>query len=153
VETLGVFLLLVFFIAPISLLFHEIGHVMGAKWANASSIQLTIGVGNKLWAGSISNLQITVRSLFMINSFTSTTRKNPYQRKEKIMITMMGPLFSGLLAIIIYGVYFIFIPSQMMYIFFLFNLWLVFINVLPFKIGQKQSDGYIIYTLLLKKAQ
>lgn len=152
-ETLGVFLLLVFFIAPISLLFHEIGHVMGAKWANASSIQLTIGVGNKLWAGSISNLQITVRSLFMINSFTSTTRKNPYQRKEKIMITMMGPLFSGLLAIIIYGVYFIFIPSQMMYIFFLFNLWLVFINVLPFKIGQKQSDGYIIYTLLLKKAQ
>src|SRR5699024_1811154 len=131
----------------------EIGHVMGAKWANASSIQLTIGVGNKLWAGSISNLQITVRSLFMINSFTSTTRKNPYQRKEKIMITMMGPLFSGLLAIIIYGVYFIFIPSQMMYIFFLFNLWLVFINVLPFKIGQKQSDGYIIYTLLLKKAQ
>lgn len=152
-ETLGIFLLLVFFIAPISLLFHEIGHVMGAKWANASSIQLTIGVGNKLWAGSISNLQITVRSLFMINSFTSTTRKNPYQRKEKIMITMMGPLFSGLLAIIIYGVYFIFIPSQMMYIFFLFNLWLVFINVLPFKIGQKQSDGYIIYTLLLKKAQ
>lgn len=152
-ETLGIFLLLVFFIAPISLLFHEIGHVMGAKWANASSIQLTIGVGKKLWAGSISNLQITVRSLFMINSFTSTTRKNPYQRKEKIMITMMGPLFSGLLAIIIYGVYFIFIPSQMMYIFFLFNLWLVFINVLPFKIGQKQSDGYIIYTLLLKKAQ
>lgn len=144
-------LTLIFIIAPISLLFHEIGHVIGASLANASSIRLTIGVGKPLWQGNVQNVQIIIRRLFLINSFTSTVRDEPFRNKEKIIITFMGPIFSGLLAAILYMIHYIFVPANLVYLFFLFNVWLVVINLLPFRIGQKQSDGYTIYKLIWNK--
>lgn len=145
-------LLLIFFIAPFSLLFHEIGHVTGATLMKASSTRLTLGVGKKIWQGQIQNIDIIIRRLFLVNSFTSTVRERPFLKKEKLIITLMGPAYNGVLAVILYGIYYIFLQSQLIYIFFLFNVWLVIINLLPFKIGQKESDGYTIYRLILGKS-
>lgn len=152
-ETIDIysFLFLFFLIAPASLLFHEIGHVIGAKWVQATSIQLTLGMGKELWEGDVGNVTVTVRSLFIINSYTSTMRESPFQKKEKIIISLMGPIFSGVLALCFYGVYIIFIHESTIFIFFLFNLWLFFINLLPFRIGQKESDGYTICRLMITK--
>ncbi|MBO1003092.1 site-2 protease family protein [Pseudogracilibacillus auburnensis] len=143
-------LIFICFIAPISLLFHELGHVVGAILMKASFIRLTIGIGNKLWQGTFQHVQIIIRRFFLINSLTSTIREEPFERREKIMITLMGPVFSGLLAAIFYVMYHLFFSTYILYIVFLFNIWLMIINLLPFKIGQKQSDGYTIYKLIVK---
>src|SRR5690625_7926 len=134
-----VFYLVIFicFIAPFSLLFHEVGHVVGARIMKATSIRLTIGIGKRLWNLQLENVQIIVHRFFLINSLTSTVRDEPFRRTEKIMITMMGPIFSGLLATVFYLLYLLLESNYMMQISFLFNIWLVIINIIPFKIGQK----------------
>lgn len=144
------FLILVFIIAPVSLLFHEIGHVVGAATMRATSIRLTIGLGKAFWQTSFGNIQIVLRRFFLINSVTATVRDTPFTRREKILITFMGPSFSGLLTIITYVAYSTFVQSELLYLFYMFNLWIVIINLIPFKLGQKQSDGYTISTLLIQ---
>ena len=141
--------LLIFFIAPVSLLFHEIGHAIGAKWMKVTTIHLTIGIGKTMWEGSLLNIQITIKKVFVFNSFTAMIGERPLQNKEKVFISLMGPIFSGILAFLLYLIY-IAVPMSTIYLFYLFNLWLVVINLFPFKIGQKQSDGYTIYKLLFK---
>src|SRR5690625_964666 len=141
--------LLIFFIAPVSLLFHEIGHAIGAKWMKVATIRITIGIGKTMWEGSLLNIQITIKKVFVFNSFTAMIGERPLQNKEKVFISLMGPIFSGILAFLLYLIY-IAVPMSTIYLFYLFNLWLVVINLFPFKIGQKQSDGYTIYKLLFK---
>jgi len=144
-----IFFILVFIIAPFSLLFHEIGHLVGATLMRASAIRLTIGLGKPLWQTNFANVDIIIRRFFLINSLTSTVRNTPFRNREKAIITIMGPLFSGILTLIAYIAYSIFIATDILYLFFLFNLWLVVINLIPFKIGHKQSDGYTIYRLII----
>jgi len=147
------FIILLIFIAPVSLLFHEIGHAIAAKWMNATSIQLNIGAGKQIWTGSIKNIQVRIRKMFLFNFLTSTIRKQPFLKNEKIFISMMGPSFNAFIAIVAYLLYNVFTPLYSIYLFFLFNVWFVFINLVPFKIGQKQSDGYTICKLLLNNAK
>src|SRR5690625_7518401 len=97
--------ILVFIIAPFSLLFHEIGHLVGATLMRASAIRLTIGLGKPLWQMNFANIDIIIRRFFLINSLTSTVRDNPFRKREKILITIMGPLFSGGLTLIAYFAY------------------------------------------------
>lgn len=144
------FLILIFIIAPISLLFHEIGHVVGATMMRATSIRLTIGFGKPFWQTTFGHIQIVLQRFFLINSFTATVRDVPFTNKEKLWITFMGPFFSGLLTLITYIAYSTFIQTDLLYLFFMFNLWLMIINLIPFKIGQKQSDGYTICTQLIQ---
>jgi len=145
------FLILLFFIAPVSLLFHEIGHAIGAKLVNASNIHITLGIGKKVFEGSIIGIHIVIRQLIIINSITSTFRDEPFRKYERILISILGPGFSVIFAVIFYIAYYAIIPAGTLYISFLFNLWLVFINLLPLKIGQKESDGYTICKLLYSK--
>lgn len=145
-----VFLILVFIIAPFSLLFHEIGHLVGASLMRATSVQLTIGLGKTLFQTTFANIRVIIRRFFLINSVTSTVRTSPFTTREKIVITIMGPSFSAMLTIITYIAYNVFVENDVLYLFFLFNLWLVVINVIPFKIKHKQSDGYIVWSLLIR---
>ncbi|MEI3604692.1 M50 family metallopeptidase [Pseudogracilibacillus sp. SE30717A] len=145
------FLLLFLLIAPFSLLFHEIGHAVGAKIFQASSIQLSLGVGNKLWAARWQNIHITIYTFFLVNSYVASIREERFSKKEKIIIALLGPMFSLLLATLLFIVYHAFISANVVYIFFLFNVWIFFINLIPIKIGQKQSDGYTICKLMLKR--
>lgn len=146
---LVVFLILVFIIAPLSLLFHEVGHLVGAALMGATSIRLTIGLGKPLWQATFANIQIIIRRFFLFNSVTSTVRTEPFTTREKIVITSMGPMFSATLTIIAFIAYNVFVQTDILYLFFLFNLWLLVINLIPFKIGQKQSDGYTILKLII----
>jgi len=144
-----IFFILVFIIAPISLLFHEIGHIVGSAFMRASTIRLTIGLGKPLWHTKFANIEIVIRRFFLINSVTSTVRNTPFRKREKIFITIMGPLFSGILTLMTYIAYHALIASDILYVFFLFNLWLLIINLIPFKIGHKQSDGYTVCSLVI----
>jgi len=116
----------------------------------ASSVEITIGAGKKVWEGTIKNIRIAVRRVFFANSHANATREKPFKKREKIIISFCGPFFSGLSALIFFiGHYSN--PSAILYIFGLFNIWLAIVNLLPLKIGQKESDGYTICKLLLKK--
>lgn len=59
---------------------------------------------------------------------------------------MIDPLFSLLLIGIIGSLLSVVKSERVLY--FLFNLWITFINLIPFKIKNQKSEGYLTLTLL-----
>jgi|SRR5699024_3981742 len=147
---LDVFLIIIILVlfAPCCLIFHELGHVYAAKLVKSDHVELSIGLGKQIWQGQIKGVHMYIQKLFLINSFTSSHRKQPYSKHEKILISVMGPLFSLLLAMLLFIVYGYLYTLPVIYVLHLFNLWVSLVNLIPFKVGQKVSDGYTIYKQL-----
>lgn len=146
-----IMLLFVFLVVPGSLIVHELGHLVGAKLKKATTIRLVIGSGLPMFQFTLFNVEVVVNFMLIFGSYTSTVRETPFQDNEKIFITVLGPVFNGLLAIIFLISYVIFNPDPLFYLIILFNLWLAIVNVIPYKLGMKQSDGYIVYKILQNK--
>lgn len=144
-------ILFVFLVVPGSLIAHEIGHAIGAYFKKATTIRLTIGSGLPLFRFTFSRVEVIVNVVFIFGSYTSTVRDKPFESGEKIFISLLGPVINGLLAIIAYVAYDYIIAEPLFYLAFLFNMWLAVINIIPYKLGMKQSDGYIVYKILVNK--
>lgn len=138
-------------IAPLSLFWHELGHVMGAKLAGASQVVLTIGVGRPIFERVYNNVTIIIRKLFIFNSFTETKRPDLLSNYDKIVITFMGPVSSLVLSLLAYFLYVLILPHLLLVVLCLFNLWIGVINLIPFKINERQSDGYTILQMFKNK--
>ena len=145
------FLLFLFFVvAPIGTIIHESGHVIGAKIVKADNINLSIGLGRKIGTLSFGNFQITVNMLFFLGGYVQSHREPSYRSLEIICITAFGSINNALFALLfylLYGIYY----NHYIYLLFLFNLWLAFVNIIPFKISGKESDGYAILKTLIRR--
>ncbi len=140
-----IFLILV--IVPISLFIHELGHLLGAKFLKADRVTIYLGAGRKLFTLSFKKMTLNLSLLIMFNAHTQSERKQNFTNKELAFITMMGPLFS-LIFTGVFSLLFIITTSELIFYFFLFNLWLAVINLVPFKTKNQKSDGYLIWNLL-----
>lgn len=140
-------LYLLLIVAPIGTIIHEVGHLIGAKIVKSDQISLSIGLGKRIGSLSFKNVQVNIHLLFFLGGYVSNKREKPYQLLEMICIIGAGPLHNAIYATIFYLISSVFY-NQYIHILFLFNLWLAIINFIPFKIKDKQSDGYTILSLL-----
>lgn len=146
--TINLLLFTLFIVAPIGTFIHESGHMLGAKFVKADCIKLSIGIGKKLGTISFKNIHITIHALFFLGGFVQSERKLPYKATDIFWITICGPMNNGVFALLIFnlnGIY----TSQWMYILYLFNLWLAIINMIPYKVKNRHSDGYTILKTVL----
>lgn len=143
--------LYIIIIAPLSLFWHELGHVLGARIVRASHVTLTMGIGKPIVKRTYGNMTFIIRKLFLLNSLTETDRPYLLSRNDKVIITLMGPVSSLFLSILAYCLYVLIIPHLSLLIVCLFNLWIGVINLIPFKINERQSDGYTILQMLKNK--
>lgn len=141
------FLYLVFIVAPAGAVIHESGHLLGAAVVQAKHISLSIGEGKEIISFSFKRIHITVHLLFFLGGLAQSERETPYKPLEMIWITACGILSSGLFAALFYLMYNTY-ENAYLYLFYLFNGWLAVANSIPFKIKDKQSDGYVIYKIL-----
>ncbi|WP_042145772.1 site-2 protease family protein [Paucisalibacillus sp. EB02] len=141
---------LVFIVAPISNLIHELGHMLGAMLAKADEITLYVGRGRKLCGLLFRQTEIQFGMAFFTSGLTISTRKEDYRSHEMIYIAFFGPLLNGIMVFIFYFLY-INLPNTFIFIFMLYNGWLCLMNCLPFKIGKQESDGYIIVRQMFSK--
>jgi len=142
--------ILIILLAPISLLIHELGHVYGATRMKATKVQLSIGIGSTLFQRDTNKFEIILRRFFLVHYATATVREEPFRRSEKLFITIMGPLFNAICAFSLFLIEYYVYTHLIIQLFMLFNIWLVVMNLIPFKIGQKHSDGYTIYRLFFQ---
>ena len=138
---------LILIIAPISLIVHELGHAFAAYFLKADKIIVTLGIGKKLKTFKVKNINIIIHLCLMLNAYTCSERHNKFTKKEFSIITIMGPVMSLFMSIFFYYAYAI-LETEFIFYFFLFNIWLTISNLIPFKIGQRQSDGYVFLKLL-----
>lgn len=144
------FIYLLFFVAPFSLLLHELGHVVGARIIHANNIIVHIGIGKKVAEVKVIRVTFIIRPLFFLHFKTETKRHEALTKKEAIIVALMGPLFNIGLSFVLVICYNLIITHPAIYLLLLFNIWLALVNLIPFKIGRKYSDGYVIIQELVK---
>lgn len=143
-------LFLILVVAPMGMFIHELGHVIGAKMVHSDHITLSIGLGKKIGTISLKTIDIHLHMLFFLGGYTRYERERTYQSIEFIWMSMLGPISSGLFAFICYLLHDVY-PNDYIKILFLFNAWLMIVNIIPFKFRGKSSDGYTIVKLLTGK--
>lgn len=95
-------LLFMIIIAPISMIIHEIGHLIGAKCVKADSIILTLGTGKKLFTVRFNQTTFIIRFFLLFNPQIKSMKSEGFTKKELIIISFFGPLLNVLLAILSY---------------------------------------------------
>ncbi|GGJ94240.1 hypothetical protein GCM10007063_15960 [Lentibacillus kapialis] len=144
------FLYLIFIVAPAGTAIHEMSHMLGAKSVKADKILLTIGTGSIIYRTFRKKIHLVIRLFFFAGGMAYSERKTPYQPHERIRIAVFGPVGSFLAAGICAWFYIVFSSSYLL-LMLLFNLWIAFINIIPFRFKNKQSDGYTIYEAIKQK--
>lgn len=146
-DQLILLLYLVLIVAPISTILHEAGHLFGAKSVRAEKIELRIGIGKPLVKRKFSNVVFIVHQIYFIGGMTKSEREPPYNNKEKIWISMLGPtantVFAFLASIYLYNY-----PNKWISLLFWFNVWMAAGNLIPFRWRGSQTDGLTILQLL-----
>lgn len=138
---------LIIIIGPISNFLHECGHALVANLLKADQIKLTIGSGSCIKQYCTKRVEVNILSKFFIGGFSKTTRTPFFTKKELVLIAIGGPISSGILSIVALLCYFIFM-NEVLLLTTIYNGWLALVNLIPFKIKSKQSDGYVILTTL-----
>ncbi|RWZ60215.1 hypothetical protein EQV77_02670 [Halobacillus fulvus] len=141
------FLNLIIWMAPLSLFAHELGHVMMARLCRAEQSEIRIGTGRELFALVTGRMRVQVGWIFFHGAHSVNTRKQEFNRFEKAMISVGGPLInSGCAALIMLT------PlhdlSRQFVILGWFNVYLTVINLIPFSLKGKKSDGYTVWKAL-----
>src|SRR5699024_9651363 len=114
-------------------------------------LHLTIGYGTKLFTFTCLNIQLIICRFFFIGGYVKNGRYLPYLTIAMLRIIVFERLLHVLFAVFFYMLYNLF-PNVYIFLLLLFNLWLALINLIPFKVKDKQSDGYMILNLLRKSA-
>src|SRR5690625_1091956 len=103
--TVELVLFLIVFVAPISTFIHELGHVIGAKIVHAKEIEMYIGRGKNIFKVSFKNLSVYIHLLFFLGGYTTYMQQYPYVKRNRLIITCLGPLNNlvfGLIFLIMY---------------------------------------------------
>jgi len=143
-------IIFILLLAPMSLVLHELGHALTASLYDAKDVQVIIGNGKRHVSFKLWKIKLKFHSFLFVNYQTKSSRQIPFTAKEKVHIAASGPFINGFLALILSLIYYFVQTEIMLQLMITFNLWLAIVNCIPFKIGQKQSDGYTIYKLIKK---
>jgi hypothetical protein len=142
------FFYLFFVIAPIGSILHELGHGLGALLLKAERVEIFIGIGKRIIDVTGKRLLVSLHLFFFLGGYSISQRERQYTRTEKAIICISGPALNLLVAGIASFAASFFSKNGMVDLFVYFNVWLGLINLIPFKIGRKHSDGYKICSLL-----
>ncbi|WP_188453748.1 site-2 protease family protein [Virgibacillus oceani] len=140
---------LILLIAPVSTVIHELGHIIGAKLVKADSVTLSIGSGKSVCKFNIKRLHIRLHALYFIGGIAYSERSIPYKTGEIIWITLCGPVFNGIFAMLVSVLFDL--TNGFYQLLVLFNCWLAIVNIIPFRLKEKQSDGYTIIQTISKR--
>lgn len=141
---------LVFVIAPVCTLIHECGHGVGSKWTGAEKINISVGMGKTIFSFTIHTIQFHIRTIFFIGGWTKSAGKDNLTKGQALWISFSGPLFNMLFAMLSFIPMTIH-PNEFIELFFWFNVWLAAVNLVPFRIGNKYTDGYAMHETLFSR--
>lgn len=142
---MNVFLFILTFVLVVFIgtLIHELGHALGAKIASFQEIKISIGSGIAKRSFRIFGIEWIIHSIFLFGGHMSYKTTQAYKPLDVAFVAMMGPLFNGLTVFLLVMFTNIYLHYSL-YLFFLFNAWLLIANIFPLQWKNKQSDGYII---------
>ncbi len=141
-------LILIIIIVPPSMFFHEIGHACFASMRGVPRIDVGIGFGKEFFSFRIRNVHVHLSLFFLFGAYASYSGEDDLTYGDKALISLGGPLFSMAAALLCWWGFFEF-RFNLLFTFMFFNAWLALINLIPYKIKHKKSDGYAFIEAIL----
>ncbi|MCH1625587.1 site-2 protease family protein [Ferdinandcohnia quinoae] len=136
-----------FLSVPLTNLLHEVGHVSGAKFLGIKGSQIQLGTGPKLFHFHVKETKVDVMLAYFIGAYSTNEYQGRLQEWKRGVISLSGPILNIIVVVImtILGL----TETTSLRLFILFNLWVGGVNIIPFKIKEKESDGYIFVKALV----
>jgi len=142
-------LLFFYVVVPLVHLIHEAGHVSMAKIHKVKKTEIGIGIGPKIADFNFKGTQIRINIIPFLGGYSSNDLTRELSHKEIAWISIGGPLFNlfSILLVLPFWTPFQFSFSAL---FVYFSLWIGIVNLIPFKLGEKCSDGWQVASSLIK---
>ncbi|MEQ6376246.1 site-2 protease family protein [Bacillaceae bacterium S4-13-56] len=134
-------LIFLFIFAPITLIFHELGHVIAASFFHIHKIEINLGRGRVVHSLKWSNIRFILRFFFIGGASTQIELNSPSIISDRF-ISLGGPLFNLFIFLFFFPI--LDRSPHSIQLFIYFNAWMSIINLIPFRIGTKKSDGWRI---------
>src|SRR5690625_7340674 len=93
------FIILILLITPISLLFHELGHLLGAKYLKADRVVISIGSGKKMFSCNFNEMSIKIYLMSIFQADNDSDRQAKFNNKELALMIARRPLLSAVLTV------------------------------------------------------
>ncbi|UOR12411.1 site-2 protease family protein [Halobacillus amylolyticus] len=131
---------LLFVVAPLGLFIHELGHAAVGLWNGAERSHLSLGVGPLLCKCKIKRLTVHLHYIFIIGGHSLNEKEADFTSKQQAMISLGGPLSNAVCAAVLYMSD---LPQQshVLQLLYFFNLYLALVNMIPFRLKGRESDG------------
>jgi Zn-dependent protease len=143
------FVILLVVIVPISNFIHEYGHILIARTLKVNGTIIEIGVGPTFSSFRLFGCQCRINTVYFLGAQSFNESDTEVSNWNKALIALGGPLgnlvIACLLSVIITN------DNQTVRLFMLFNFWVGFVNLLPFRFFKKESDGYIFTSMLFQE--
>ncbi|WP_079530176.1 site-2 protease family protein [Halobacillus hunanensis] len=128
-------------VSPLGLFIHEFGHVVFGLWFGADRSTLVTGSGRMILSKTFGKLTLQLNLLFFIGGYSFNEKQVAFNPWQQAGISLGGPLLNIIFAaglfisdLIQYG--------QIIQLLFWFNLYLALVNMIPFRIKERESDGF-----------
>jgi membrane-associated protease RseP (regulator of RpoE activity) len=140
------FVILLVVIVPITNFIHEWGHILLARWLKVTGTMLELGVGPKIFSFRLLGCQCQINAVYFLGAQSFNESDEEVSNWNKGLIALGGP-FGNLLIAFLLSVS-ITNEDKIIWLFMLFNFWVGFVNLLPFKLFKKESDGFVFTKML-----
>ncbi len=138
-----------FIVVPLVHLIHESGHVLVAKLFRVSGTQIVIGVGRSIGNITISDTIIKCNLIPFLGGYSTNDKEGHLTYGQQACISIGGPMLNFLSIIVVLP--FLNVFTHFLIDFFIyFSLWIGIVNLIPFKVGDKKSDGWQIAASVIK---
>ncbi|MCP3025804.1 site-2 protease family protein [Halobacillus sp. A5] len=146
---IGIWLLLLFVIAPIGLVIHETGHIIAGFLCGARYSVLSVGAGNSILRIKFQKLHIIVGRIYFLGGYSINVKDPDFSCLQKVWISLAGPFANSIVFLCFMNIKLGYENEVLLFSFF--NLYMAVINMIPFKIGKRKSDGYLVLENLRAK--
>ncbi|WP_408010846.1 site-2 protease family protein [Pseudalkalibacillus sp. A8] len=140
------FLLVIFVLFPLATFLHEVGHYLTARLTGIKNVCIRVGIGPPILHINNRLLKLDCRLFYFIGAHTLSGRIGETTSFNRFLITLNGPLVNAVAATCLWGLYGSdsLLLGNTITIFAFINLWIAIGNLLPIKINNRKSDGYIL---------
>ncbi|TLS37671.1 site-2 protease family protein [Pseudalkalibacillus caeni] len=138
------------FVVPATIFLHETGHLIVAKVLKIKGLRMVLGTGPLLIEKNTLDVAVEIRLLYFAGGYSTTHSKGSIHKWKQGLISIGGPLINlffcyGLMQWLDSRA-----TNSFLQLLFLFNLWVGIINLIPFRIKGKESDGWNFIKNVLK---
>ncbi|TDQ40412.1 M50 family metallopeptidase [Aureibacillus halotolerans] len=136
--TAVIFLAFLALVVPLTIVIHEMAHAISARIMGASEATIVIGGGKILLQLQCFQVLFQLRLFWFLGAY-SKTNADQLSSVAKITISFAGPAVNLLIALLLFdGEH----SDTFLNLTAAFNLWIGIVNLVPFKVGSRSSDGW-----------